>query len=83
MAKIGAEQPKPHRKAKRTLRTLLLVAVIAALMGTAAYAAQGFDPTRRSFWHHPQDPKIRKRADMKYNKRREVFLEHVPDAKDQ
>ena len=42
-------------------------------------AAQRFDPTRRSFWHHPQDPKIRKRADMKYNKRREVFLEHMPE----
>ena len=41
--------------------------------------AQRFDPTRRSFWHHPQDPKIRKRADMKYNKRREVFLEHLPE----
>ena len=41
--------------------------------------AQRFDPTRRSFWHHPQDPKIRKRADMKYNKRREVFLEHMPE----
>ena len=39
--------------------------------------AQHFDPTRRSFWHHPQDPKIRKRCDMKYNPRSEVFLEHV------
>lgn len=36
-----------------------------------------FDPTRRSFTRHPQDPKIRKRADMKYNPRSEVFLEHV------
>ena len=42
MAKIGAEQPKPHRMAKRTVRTLLLVAVIAALMGTVAYAASGW-----------------------------------------
>ena len=42
MAKIGAEQPKPHRTAKRTARTLLLVAVIAALMGTVAYAASGW-----------------------------------------
>ena len=42
MAKIGAEQPKPHRAAKRTARTLLLVAVIAALMGTVAYAASGW-----------------------------------------
>lgn len=36
-----------------------------------------FDPTRRSFWHHPQDPKIRKRCDMQYNKRNQVYLEHV------
>lgn len=41
--------------------------------------AQRFDPTRRSFWHNPQDPKIRKRADMRYNKRSEVYLEQVPD----
>lgn len=38
-----------------------------------------FDPTRKSFWHHPQDPKIRKRADMRYNKRSEVYLEHIPE----
>ena len=38
-----------------------------------------FDPTRKSFWHHPQDPKIRKRADMRYNKRSEVYLEHLPE----
>ncbi len=42
MQKIGAEQPKPHKAAKRTARTLLLVAVIAALMGTVAYAASGW-----------------------------------------
>ena len=42
MAKIGAEQPKPRRAAKRTVRTMLLVAVIAALMGTVAYAASGW-----------------------------------------
>lgn len=32
-----------------------------------------FDPTRRSFTHHPKDPKIRKRADMQYNKRRDIY----------
>ena len=42
LAKIGAEQPKPRKAASRTARTLLLVAVIAALMGTAAYAASGW-----------------------------------------
>ena len=42
MAKLGITQPKPRRTAKKTLRTLLLVAVIAALMGTAAYAASGW-----------------------------------------
>lgn len=42
LAKIGAEAPKPRRAARRTLRTLLLVAAIAALMGTAAYAASGW-----------------------------------------
>jgi len=39
-----------------------------------------YDPTRKSFSHHPQDPKIRKRCDMQYNRRSEVFLEHVPEA---
>lgn len=38
-----------------------------------------FDPTRRSFTHHPQDPPIRKRQHMKYNKRSDVYLEHVAD----
>jgi nucleoid DNA-binding protein len=38
-----------------------------------------FDPTRKSFSRHPDDPKIRKRANMKYNKRSEVYLEHLPD----
>ncbi|MBR1567148.1 MAG: hypothetical protein IJ649_10355 [Oscillospiraceae bacterium] len=42
MQKIGAERPKPRKTAKRTARTLLLVAVIAALMGTVAYAASGW-----------------------------------------
>lgn len=40
-----------------------------------------FDPTRKSFSRHPQDPKIRKRCDMQYNKRSEVYLEHVPGKK--
>lgn len=38
-----------------------------------------FDPTRRSFTRHPQDPPIRKRQHMKYNKRSDVYLEHVAD----
>lgn len=42
-------------------------------------AAGRFDPTRKSFSRHPDDPKIRKRADMRYNKRSDVYLEHVPD----
>jgi hypothetical protein len=42
MAKIGAEQPKPRRAAKKPLRTLLLVAVLATLMGSAAYAVSGW-----------------------------------------
>lgn len=37
-----------------------------------------FDPTRRAFTHHPDDPKIRKRADMRYNKRKQVFLAPLP-----
>jgi len=28
-----------------------------------------FDPTRRSFVHHPADPTLRKRQDMRYNPR--------------
>lgn len=36
-----------------------------------------FDPTRKSFSHHPDDPKIRKRQHMRYNKRNNVFLEPV------
>jgi len=42
MTKLGIAQPKPRRTVKKTLRTLLLVAVIAALMGTVAYAASGW-----------------------------------------
>ena len=42
MAKIGAEQPRPRRVMKRSVRTLLLVAAIAALMSTAAYAASEY-----------------------------------------
>ena len=40
MAKIGETQPKPRRTGRKTLRTLLLVAVIAALMGTAVDVAE-------------------------------------------
>ena len=39
--------------------------------------AQKFDPTRRAFSHHPQDPKIRRRCDMQYNKRKDVYKEPV------
>ena len=37
-----------------------------------------FDPTRRSFTHHPDDPAIRKRQHMRYNKRSQVFLAPLP-----
>ena len=57
MAKIGAEQPRPRRAMKRSVRTLLLVAVIAALMSTAAYAASEYfmnlnktDETVSGYW---------------------------------
>ena len=42
MEKIGQAQPKPRRVGRKTLRTLLLAAAIAALMGTAAYATSAF-----------------------------------------
>ena len=42
MEKLGQPVQKPHRAVKRTFRTLLLVAVIATLLGTAAYAAGGY-----------------------------------------
>ncbi len=42
MEKIGVPAQKPHRTGKKTLRTLLLVAAIAALMSTAAYAVSGY-----------------------------------------
>ena len=42
LEKIGEKQPKPKRMAKKSLRTLLLVAAIAALMGTAAYATSAY-----------------------------------------
>ena len=38
-----------------------------------------FDPTRRSFSRHPDDPKIRKRASMRYNPRKDVFIEPADD----
>ena len=40
-----------------------------------------FDPTRKSFSRHPDDPKIRKRAAMRYNPRKTIYIEHVPDKK--
>ncbi len=42
MAKLGDEAPRPRRAARKPLRTVLLAAVIAAMMGTAAYAASGW-----------------------------------------
>ncbi len=42
MEKIGEAQPKPRRAGRKTLRTALLAAAIAALMGTAAYAGSMF-----------------------------------------
>lgn len=39
--------------------------------------AQHFDPERRSFQRHPDDPAIRKRRNMKYNKRSEVYFQAV------
>lgn len=42
MRKLGAEQAKPRNTGRKTLRTLLLVAAIAAFMGAAAYAFSGW-----------------------------------------
>ena len=42
MNKIGAEQPKSRRIRKKTLSTLLLAAVLALLLGTAACAVSGW-----------------------------------------
>ena len=42
LEKIGAPEQKPRRVGRKTLRTLLLVAAIAALLSTAAYAANGY-----------------------------------------
>lgn len=33
-----------------------------------------FDPSRTSFKRHPNDPMLRKRKDLKYNKRNKVYL---------
>lgn len=42
MAKLGVPEQKPRRTAKKSLRTLLLVAALAALLSTAAYAVSGW-----------------------------------------
>ena len=42
MEKIGAPVPKPRRTARKTLRSFLLVAVLAALLSGAAYAVGGY-----------------------------------------
>ena len=41
-----------------------------------------FDPSRKSFSRHPDDPKIRKRAAMKYNPRKDVYIEQVNEGRD-
>ena len=41
-------------------------------------AERQFDPSRKSFSRHPDDPPIRKRRALKYNKRRKVFLLPMP-----
>lgn len=38
---------------------------------------QAFDPSRSSFRRHPDDPPIRKRKSMQYNKRSEVYLKPI------
>lgn len=43
--------------------------------------AQQFDPSRKSFSRHPKDPKIRKRCNMRYNRRSEVYVQR-PDQDD-
>lgn len=40
--------------------------------------AQQFDPTRRSFTRHPDDRPVRKRKDMKYNKRNTIYTQLAP-----
>lgn len=42
---------------------------------------QQFDPSRSSFKRHPDDPPIRKRKHMEYNKRNKVFLVPIKKAK--
>lgn len=42
MKKLGIPERKPRRTAKKTLRTLLLVAALAVLLSTAAYAVGGY-----------------------------------------
>ena len=36
-----------------------------------------FDPTRKSFSRHPEDPPIRKRKDMHYSKRKDVHVKKI------
>ena len=42
-------------------------------------AAQQYDPTRQSFTRHRDDRPIRKRRNMRYNKRHNITIEHVPE----
>lgn len=39
---------------------------------------QQYDPTRRSFTRHYDDHPIRKRRNMRYNKRRDIYTQQVP-----
>lgn len=41
---------------------------------TREIQAHQFDPTRRSFTHDPHDPPLRKKKELKYNTRREVYI---------
>lgn len=41
-------------------------------------AAQQFNPTRQSFFRHRDDRPIRKRRHMRYNKRRDIYIEYEP-----
>ena len=40
-----------------------------------------FDPSRQSFHRHPDDPAIRTRKHLAYNKRSQVFISQVPKSR--
>ena len=37
-----------------------------------------YDPSRRSFTHHPSDPPLRTRLKMGYNRRKQIFIGQPP-----